>query len=940
MTESLESDDCILRSSGRPYVDLPMTSSPFLGRAPETAALDDLLAGVAERGAALAIRGEAGIGKSALLAEASRRAIQRGMSILKACGVESEANLPFAGLHQLLRPVLGAALELPAPQRDALLAAFGMTDAAAPALFLIALAALNLLCEISSAKPLLLIAEDAHWLDRATCDVLAFIARRLDSEPIVLLIAIRDGFETPLDGAGLAELRLAPLDDRAASALLDAHAADLGASTRARLLETAAGNPLALVELPAALASEPVSDGTVLPPILPLSTRLERTFAARVSDLPAPTRTLLLVAAVDDAGLLAEILAATSELIADAPAIEHIGPAVRARLIEVDDTHLQFRHPLMRSAIHQAATMAERHAAHAALGKVLTAQPDRRAWHRAASIVGYDEDAAADLEAAAARAQHRGGSLVAVAALERAAGLSADPELRARRSLAAAELALYFGRVDVMHRILERAGTLEVPALERRRVVWMRALALYLHDTALGIAKVRALLDILDDVAADDMEHVLNAIMLAAVRCWWIDPGEEARARLVAAIERLPGIERDPRLVAVRAFLAPVERCAQVRDALVRAELPSRDPAGSNRTFGLAAVAIGDFEQAHRYLSVAVTSLRAEGRLGLLARGLVMQAWTATLLVNCSVAAPAAEEGERLAAEAGEPLFAAGAQVAKAMLAALRGDESEVEELVTKAERVALPIRASAVLAFAQMARGLASLGAGRHTEAYEQIRRTFDPTDPAYHPFMRCWAIGDLAEAAAHSEHRDDARALLKELEPLAVQTPSPWFHAAMLYARPVLADEDDAEKLFGSALQADLSKMPFTRARLQLAHGAWLRRRRRVGESRAPIRSARDAFDALRVPPWAERARQELRASGETSRRRTPEARDLLSPQELQIAQLAADGLSNREIGQRLYLSHRTIGSHLYRLFPKLGITTRSQLRGALEGVAAPVA
>ncbi len=319
---------------------------------------------------------------------------------------------------------------------------------------------------------------------------------------------------------------------------------------------------------------------------------------------------------------------------------------------------------------------------------------------------------------------------------------------------------------------------------------------------------------------------------------------------------------------------------------------------------------------------------------------LTLQAWAAVYLADWKVAVPAAEEAGRLAAETGEPLWAAGAQVVKAMVAALRGDGEVADALAAQAEQDVPPIGASFMLAIVQLARGLTALGGGRHGDAYEHLRRVFDPGDPAYHPFIRCWAIGELAEAAVHSGHRDAARAVLEELEPLAAQTPSPWFQAGMRYARPLLADDRDAEPLFQAALDADLARWPFFRARLQLAYGAWLRRQRRVAESRAPLRAAREALDALGAIPWGERARQELRASGESSHRRTPEAWDQLSPQELQIAQLAADGLSNREIGQQLYLSHRTVSSYLYRVFPKLGISSRSQLRTMLDSRTASLA
>lgn len=314
---------------------------------------------------------------------------------------------------------------------------------------------------------------------------------------------------------------------------------------------------------------------------------------------------------------------------------------------------------------------------------------------------------------------------------------------------------------------------------------------------------------------------------------------------------------------------------------------------------------------------------------------LTEQAWTGIHALTWNVAVPAAQEGIRLADELGQPLWGAAARAAEAMLAGLRGDHKGAVVFAAEAERMALPLGGSIVLTGVQIARGVTALGAGRHQEAYDQLRRTFDPADPAYHYFMRAWGVGDLAEAAAHIGRRDEARALVAELEPLATLTGSTWFEVALLYARPLLADDSEAEGLFRAGLAADLSRWPFYRARLLLAYGSWLRRQRQVAESRVPLRAARDAFDALGIIPWGERARQELRAAGERSERRATEAWDSLSPQELQIAELAADGLSNREIGQRLYISHRTVGSHLYRIFPKLGITSRHELRDALGGI-----
>jgi len=356
----------------------------LVGRARELRRLHDLLSVLPQRGGGLILRGEPGIGKSALLHSAAASARARGMRVLRATGVQSEARLPFAGLHQLLFGVLDRLETLAPPQRHAVLAAFGMTERETPDLFLLALASLNVLSEVATEAPVVIVVEDAHWLDRSTLDVLGFVARRLESEPILVLGAIRDGF----DGGGLPELRLEGLDDASSAELLDAVAPDLAPDVRARLLAEAAGNPLALVELP--VASAQLEPGTLLPAWLPLTARLEHAFAAQVGELPAATRRLLLIAALNDGGSLSETLTA------DENAIEALEPAIAARLAAVEGDELRFRHPLVRSAIRQAASVQERLAAHAALAAVV--ELDRRVWHRAAAVVGPDETTATELE--------------------------------------------------------------------------------------------------------------------------------------------------------------------------------------------------------------------------------------------------------------------------------------------------------------------------------------------------------------------------------------------------------------------------------------------------------------------------------------------------------------------------------------------------------------
>ena len=422
-----------------------------------------------------------------------------------------------------------------------------------------------------------------------------------------------------------------------------------------------------------------------------------------------------------------------------------------------------------------------------------------------------------------------------------------------------------------------------------------------------------------------------NLLWRLAQRCFWADPGPEARQVVVTAAENLGSIDQDPRALAVLAYAAPLDKANAAINSLSRWSI-NTSGAETARLLGSAAVVVGAFDLSVPFLAAAVAGLREQGRLAHLARVLVMQGWSATCLADWQIAVPVLDEAFRLATETGEMVWAAGAQAMKAILAALRGEPNIAATLTLEAEQAVISTGATHMLAYVQVARGLTALGEGRHADAYAELHRIFDPADPAHHLVACCWYIGDLAEAAAHSDHRVEARELVDELQRLIADTKSSWIQMAMRFARAQLADDSDADSLFQAALAADMALWPFQRGRLLLAHGAWLRRRRRVSESRGPLRSARDTFDALGAIQWAERARQELRAAGETSRKREREAWDRLSAQEIQIATMAAEGLSNREIGRKLYVSHRTVGSHLYRTFPKLGITSRVQLTSAL--------
>ncbi len=904
-------------------------AAPLLGRDGEQRVLTSMLDEVALRGAALVLHGEPGVGKSRLLSDTARAAGERGMTVLTTAGVQSEAHLPFAGLHQLLRPVRGRAVELPAVQRSALDAAFGLTLEPAPEHFRIAMAALDLVSDVATDAPLLLVAEDAQWLDRPTLDVLAFVARRIESDPIILLAATRDGYPSVLRDAGLPELEVCGLDEETAGALLDAVAPRLSLVARGRVLLEAAGNPLALVELPQVVCG--YEDGGLVSGPLPLTERLERAFAARVSDLPDETRLVLLVAALDDGDAISEILQAGGIIAGKTLDLDVAAPAVEARVIEGDLHTLRFRHPLIRSAVAQSAGIGDRRRVHEALASVLAEQPDRRAWHRAALLSGTHEEIALELERAATRAQQRGAVAVAIAALTRAAELS-DDATRSRRLLGAARLAVELGRRDLVAPLLNDVGRLDLGELERARVTWIEETAL--TRPRLDAGRFVSLINAADRAGAiGDYDLQVDLLWLVSSRAWWVDPGPEARQVLIAASRRLGGADaEDPRVFAVHAYADPSGHAPGVLSRLSREAAAERIDPDAARFFGPAALVVGAFDLGDDFLAAAVDGLRNAGRLGPLPRLLSLYSCTAARRGDWEVAMTAGEEGRRLAEEFGEPQWAAAADTAISLVAAMRGDEQTAERLAARAETIAEPAGANITMAFAQFGKVLAALATGRYAEAYEYAERLFDPDDSAYHPVISSWLIADLAEAAVQLDRLDFARARVAQVEAIAGGQPGAWIALALGHARALLAEPAEAGERFDEALSTDLSRWPFQRARIQLAYGQWLRRQRRVGESRGVLRPARDTFDALGCHRWSERARRELRSSGERSRRRAAEGRDQLTAQELQIAQLAAEGLSNREIGQRLYLSHRTISTHLYRVFPKLGITSRGELSAAL--------
>ena len=807
-------------------------------------------------------------------------------------------------------------------QRVALLHAFGLVDRPAPSQFLVALAALDLLAEAAAAAPVLVLVDDTQWLDRVTAEVLGFVARRVESDPVLLLAAGREGYSDPLADGGLPELRLAALDRTASQAVVDANSPGLSAARRAIVLEAAGGNPLALIELPKALGDS-FSQRGLLGGELPMTDRLERAFAARVEELPVVVSDLVLLAALNDSDGVAEILSAAARLGHDA-SVHDLGAAMSAGLIVLEQTVVRFRHPLVRSAIHQSASMSRRQAAHAALAEVLADQPSRRVWHQAASIVGPDEAIAASLEEAALRAYRIGAIDTAVAAFQRSAELSGVSANAGRRLLRASELAFELGEADLGEQLLR---TVSVEAADRPLLEWVRELS---DERVVGGAeRVDALIETAGAALhGGDVDLALRLLGRAALRCWTTDLGSRPGQRVIAATDRLPIDVADPRRLAIRAYASPLEIGGEIIALLDRPGVTRAADIDGLHLLARAAACVGAFERAEALCAAAADGLREQARLVQLAQVLGLQAWAALRRSHWRVSIGAAEEAARLAEETRQPRLRADALAAQAMLAAMRGDSDLGTHLAVQAEELSQATGSNITTALIQNARAMIAAGAGRPLEAFEHLWRIYQPTDPAYQRMQTCWAIGNLAEFAIASGQRDRAATELAKLEALAAKTPSTGVHIELRYARALLADPSTAEPLYLAALAPDLGDSPFTHARVQLSYGAWLRRQRRIIHARAPLRAAHETFERLGAQGWAEQARRELRAAGEDTTRRPADSWYQLTAQETQIAKLVAEGQSNREIGRRLYVSHRTVASHLYRMFPKLGVSSRSQL------------
>ncbi|MGH3415933.1 MAG: ATP-binding protein, partial [Actinocrinis sp.] len=717
----------------------------FIGRGEQLGLLRRMLAETGTRGRTVLVSGAPGIGKSALLAEACAAAENLGFRVLRAVGVEAESDIPYAGLQQLLRPLNAGMADLAAPQRSALQSALGQGEAEVPDVFLVGLATLDLVADAAAVTPVLVLVDDVQWLDDVTVSTLAFMARRVAAEPVVIVGAARDGYRSRLNPDELTTLALDPLSHDEAAELLTGAAPDLSPAARVRLLTEAAGNPLALTELPRTVGSSADPHDS----LLPLTERLERAFTDRLRTLPKATEALLQVAALDDGSSLPEIFGATLLLTGAVSASADLEPAVRAQLVTVAGSELRFGHPLMRSAIQQSMPIAQRQTVHAALAQVLDGQPDRRVRHLAAAMAAPDEQVAAALQDAADRAARRGGVSAAVSALEQAAALSEDPERRAERLLRAADLAAELGRPQTVNRLLDQASTGPLSPRQHAIVVWLRdSFDEGLHGHASGAAPLTALAL---DVAVDDPALALRILWSAAQSCFWSDPGPDGAGKVLEAVERMGLDALDPWRLAICAYAAPVERGAFVLEQARRVAPREGDDGRAYRMLSTAMLLAGGFDLARAFSAAGSAQLRAQGRLGLLARTVGADAWSAIVIGDLGAAISATEESRRLARETAQTMMYALMTATAAKLAALRGEAEESLRLAEEAERIGLPVGARPVLATAIAARGLAALGAGRFEEAFGHLRRLHDPADPAYQAALRLTTLGDLVDAATH---------------------------------------------------------------------------------------------------------------------------------------------------------------------------------------------
>ncbi|MGV9380443.1 AAA family ATPase [Nonomuraea sp. NPDC003707] len=887
-----------------------MRHGELVGRDEERSRLVALLGD--EAGPVLVLWGEAGLGKTALLDGLAAAAA--GFRVVRGAGAEAERDLAYAGLHQLISPLLPDSAGLDPGHRAAIDAAFTGTTGAAPQVMALGIAVLDLLTLVSAATPLLLVVDDGQWLDAPSAQVLAFTARRLAGTAVRVAIAVRAEVPSPFDGAGLPELVLEPLTEHAAAELLDLRQAGLDPYRRNLILRTAAGNPLALLELP---RSTLLDSGTMT-----LSRRLEQVYGGRLRELPKQERGELLRAALDGAGA-----GSARGVGAVRYRMRGVGRAVEAGLLAPDPAGGEpvFRHPLVRSAVVQAATPNERRAAHADLARLYRDSPERRAVHLAAATVDPDDDVAAALEVAAVSATRRGGAAIAITWLTRAAELSRRSADRSRLLADAAFVAGQAGLLDTAQGLAEDAAV-DGPAA----VITAGFVALYRDgDVAANHRRISALLE----SGIDDARLTERALsLLLAISQFAVDPVRWARTdalfdRFGDGVSPSTAIVRDTWGDVVNRGHGVPERIAEVLAG------PAAVAPWHAMRLMVSAFYLGVLGE-HRALLRRMVDREAES-------GAVTSVMTLLQVVMLDQIATGAwaeaeQTGRRgldLTTEHGYGLFAQAFRAFLGLLAAYRGDLARARELQAAVDAWGRPRGVGFLTEYAEAIGAAAALSEGEYETAYAYAAGITTPGGFTRYSQQATRTLLDLVEAATHTGRHAAARAHAEAARDAGLPALSPRLALLTAGALAITAPQEEAGALFAAAVAHPAgAAFPFELARIRLAYGVWLRRARELVLARQALTEALGAFDRLGAVTWAERARTELRAAGKPTRAHR-DAVATLTPHERQIAELAATGLSNREIGARLFLSPRTVGAHLYKIFPKLGITSRASLRDALR-------
>jgi DNA-binding CsgD family transcriptional regulator len=924
-TSNVSTNDVVVRSTIG-------SSARLVGRRTECELLDRLISDArAGTSDAIVVRGEVGIGKTALLDYLLAHAA--GCRIARSAGVESEMELAFAGLHQLCAPFLDRLDRIPGPQTDALGTAFGLRVGDPPDRFLVGLAVLSLLSDVADAQPLVCLIDDAQWLDQASAQVLGFVARRLGAEAVVMIFAMRQPWEDR-HFAGVPEVMVGPLRDQDARALLTSVMPGLlDVSVRERIVAEARGNPLALLELPKAWTPAAFAGGFGLPDTASVSGRIEESFRRRLSPLPERSRQLMLVAAAEPVGDPVLIRAAAERLGIGADAEV---PAAATGLFDAG-TPIRFRHPLVRSVIYRDASIVDRRLVHAALADATdpSLDPDRRAWHLAAAATGPDEAVAEELERSAGRAQGRGGVAAAAAFLQRAVALTQDPARQGERALAAGQASIQAGSFDAARALLLTAEGRAVGEFQRALVDLMRAQLAFASNrgneaTPLLLAAARRLEPLNLKLARETYLDAFSAALFGArlnERFGVPDVAAAARAsaRPADADATIADVLLDALVALSGDYAAAV---APSRDALRRLTSEGISPQERLRWLWqgcVIALEMWDDESAATLSERSVEAARETGTLSELA--LALSAYTPVLVLCGDLSAASAGVLETQSVEQATGIRSA--PYGALILAAWRGESRNARELIDMTMRDAGARGEGIGVAVAEYARAVLSNGLGQYEEALDAARSASQYREVV----VENWGLSELIEPATRAGRTDLAIDALDRLAAKAAATGTRWALGIEARSRALLSEGDAAEELFHKAIDhLSRTRLRTELARARLLFGEWLRREGRRVVAREQLRSAYEVFAAAGMDAFAERARAELLATGEHVRVRGFDTLDELTPQELQIARLASDGRSNPEIGGQLFLSPRTVEWHLRKVFSKLGISSRRELRKAL--------